>query len=133
MAFSNALEDRVLNFVFGKVYYSPFELVLGLSLANPLDDESGLDEPSVDDGYERVQTVLGVYPYSDWLYAAAGGVANRHTFTFPTATGDWGLIKYFVLFDALQMLIYGELNPHVNVTTGQKPRFNPTKLEIFLS
>lgn len=128
MAFSNVLEDIVLNFVFGKVYYSPFELALGLSLANPSDDGSGLVEPSFDDGYWQIP----VQP-SDWLDAVDGVVANRYTLTFPTATGDWGLIKYFVLVDIWQMFIYGELNPHVNVSAGQKPRFNPTKLEVFLS
>lgn len=127
MAFSNYLENIVLDFAFGKIWYSPQELLLGLSRADPGDDGSGLDEPSGSDGYQQVP----VHPV-DWIGAHEGMVANSQTVVFPTATGNWGLIKWFVLFDVVGVIIRGELSPHQQVDAGQKPRFNPTKLEIFM-
>jgi len=127
MSFSNYLEIIVLDCIFGKILYPPHELVLGLSRANPQDDESGLDEPSVADGYARVQTVP-----NDWYNTYQGMVYNQNSLDFPTATGDWGQIKYFVLFDASQMIIYGELDPFVSVSVGQKPRFNITRIQVTL-
>ena len=127
MSFSNSLENIVLDCCFGKIWYPPHELVVGLSRANPQDDESGLDEPSVVDGYARVLTVP-----DDWFNTYQGMVHNQNSFDFPTATGDWGQIKYFVLFDTLQMIIYGELDPFVSVSVGQKPRFNITRIQVTL-
>jgi len=79
-------------------------------------------------GYARVQTQA-----SDWLYAADGVLANASIFTFPTAIAPWGDITHFAIFDVIWMALYGPLSAPVTVGTGQKPRFNTTQLEIFLS
>lgn len=126
MALSNHFENVTLNFVFGKVLYlAPSAYTLGLSLADPGEDGSGLSEPSVETGYYRIP----VHPI-DWLNAVEGVVANSCDFTFPTATDNWGLIQYFALFDVETLLIRGELVPHAYVYTGQRPQFAFTKLEI---
>lgn len=127
MSFSTVLENIILDCCFGKIWYPPSNLWVGLSRANPQDDASGLDEPSVDDGYAQVLTVPG-----DWYNSYQGMVYNQNSIDFPTATGDWGQIKWFVLFDVSQMIIYGELDPFVSVSVGQKPRFNITRIQITL-
>lgn len=127
MAFSTGLANIILDCCFGKIWYPSHYLWVGLSRANPLDNGSGLNEPDAADGYARVQVALG-----DWFNTYQGIVYNENVFTFPTATGNWGLIKYFVLFDTLQMIIYGELDPYVNVNSGQKPRFNEMRIQVAL-
>lgn len=127
MAFSDYLENTVLDFTFGKLWYSPQELWVGFSLDDPLDSEAGLVEPDSVDGYARVLT----YPI-DWTDSVFGEVLNLTAITFPVATGDWGLIKYFALFDSLQMIIHQELDPHRTVLTGQQPKISPFMLCIAL-
>jgi len=127
MAFSDYLENVILNYVFGKIWYSPQELWVGLSLANPQDNALGLDEPSSDDGYSRVLT----HPV-DWASSTLGEVFNNQAIVFPTATSDWGEIMYFALFDAAQMVIYSELVPNESVSAGQRPRFSPFRLRVRL-
>lgn len=127
MAFSIWLANIVLDCSFGKIWYPPHELWIGLSRADPKADESGLDEPDGTGGYARVQTIP-----SDWLNTYQGLVHNKNVVTFPTATASWGQIKFFTLFDAWLMLLYGELDPYVSVSPGQKPRFNATRIQITL-
>lgn len=128
MALSDYFENIVLNFVFGKVPYVALDpYTLGLSLADPQEDGSGLSEPSGAAGYSRIT----VYPL-DWLNASDGVVANRCVFAFPTALDNWGLIQYFALLNVEELLIRGELDPHVQVYTGQRLRFAVAKLEILM-
>jgi len=150
MSFSNHLENITLDCIFGKIWYSPQILWLGLSRADPLDTGYGMDEPWWVDpgepegewkvyssgdpvppgnsGYMRVVCLI-----ADWISAYDGMVANAQALTFPTATKDWGLMTHFALFDEWWMILHGELSPQQQVNAGQRPRFNPTKLEIFLS
>lgn len=150
MGFSDYLENIVLDCICGKIWYSPQELWIGLSRADPLDTGYGLDEPwwvepgepgggwqvygsgepspPSNSGYARIL----VHP-TGWTASYDGAVANSYEFTFSTATKNWGTITHFAIFDALWMIVHGELSPHVSVSTGQRPRFNPVQLEIFLS
>lgn len=45
MSFSNHLVNIILDCIFGDLWYSPQDLWLGLSRADPLNDGSGLNEP----------------------------------------------------------------------------------------
>lgn len=138
MSFSNHLENILLDCIFGKIWYIPPKLWLGLNRADPLEDGSGITEasepyftlgpgPVFPTGYARVET----YP-TDWHYADDGTVVNSQALTFPTAINNWGECTHFMLFDAIWMILYGELSPALTIVTGQRARFNPTKLEIHL-
>lgn len=128
MAFTNYLENILLNTIFGKLLYFPASsLTMGLSLADPTDDESGLSEPGVVAGYWRIET----YP-SQWATAALGVVKNTAVLTFPTAVGSWGELKFFALFDYTAMVIYGELDNYINIGIGEQPRFNIGQVTILL-
>ena len=95
MSFSDYWENAVLDHLFGKAVYSPpAHIYVGLSLADPLDDGSGLSEPT-DASYARVET-----DPADWTASNGGVIENATDITFPVPTGDWGTVTHGCLFDA---------------------------------
>lgn len=128
-SFSNYLEDKILDHIFGKASYTSSTIYVGLSTAEPLDDGSGLAEPS-GNGYARVVTST-----SDWNVASTGTIDNVNTITFSEATGDWGTITHFVLFDAAtagNMLAYGALSQSKVINSGDTGKFDAGDLDVSL-
>jgi len=129
MSFANYLENKILDHITGKTSFTMPTCYVGLSTADPGEDASGLAEPS-DSGYARVTT-----SGSDWDAASGGAIANAAAITFPTATGSWGTITHFALFDATSdgnMLASGALTDSETVTTNQIARFAIGELDITL-
>lgn len=129
MSFSNYLEAKLLDHITGKTSYTKPTAYIALSTANPDEDNSGIAEP-VGNGYARVTT-----SDSDWDAASGGAVANAAAITFPTASGSWGTITHFAIFDADtdgNMLAYGALDSSEAITTDQTPRFSIGAFEITL-
>ncbi|MFQ6036438.1 MAG: hypothetical protein ACE5NM_11430 [Sedimentisphaerales bacterium] len=128
-SFSNYWEDKILDHIFGKASYTPATIYVGLSTADPLDDASGLAEPT-GNGYARVQTAE-----ADWNAASNGTVDNANDITFPEATGSWGSITHFALFDAAtagNMLAYGSLSVSKTINTADTAKFAAGDLVITL-
>ncbi len=128
--FSDYWEYKILNHIFGKGSYTPPTIYVALSTADPLDDVSGLAEPS-GNGYAR-------YPTSgnDWNAASGGAIANANEVTFPQATGNWGTISHFILFDAEaggNMLAYGQLNVPAEVNDGGTLKFAAGDINVTLN
>ena len=129
MSFANFWENEILDHVMGKGAYTPPTIYVGLSTADPLDDASGLAEPS-GGAYARVTTAAG-----DWNAAAAGVIDNANILTFPTATGSWGTVTHFALFDAASggnMLAHGALTASKAISSGDTPKFAAGDLEVTL-
>jgi hypothetical protein len=127
--FSNYWENKILDHVFGKGNYTPPTIYVALSTADPLDDASGLAEPS-GNGYARVQTSA-----SDWSQASGGSLNNAGDITFGTAAGSWGTITHFALFDAAadgNMLAHGALNQSKAIGGSNTARFEAGDLDISL-
>src|SRR4030043_1969614 len=105
--FSNYWENKILDHIFGKGSYTPPTMYVGLSTADPADEGAGWAEPS-GNSYARVQTSA-----SDWNTASKGYMDNAGDITFDQATGSWGTITHFALFDAAtagNMLAHGTLS-----------------------
>lgn len=116
-SFSDYWENEVLDHVFGKDDYVPPTIYVGLSAADPGDDGAGLSEPN-GYGYARVQTTE-----ADWNVAADGLVENVNAFEFGPATGNWGTMTHFALFDSAtggHLLAHGAL--------GQAKTFDSTDI-----
>ena len=128
--FSNYLELLILDLVFGAVAYTPpATLYAGLSTADPLDSGSGLAEP-VGNGYARVAVVNNA---TNWPAAAAGAKANGTVVTFAAATGAWGTITHFVIFDAAaagNIIISGALVTPQAIVAGNTPSFAVGDIDI---
>ena len=113
---ANYIEDKFLDHLVGKTSYAMPTAYVGLSTADPLDDASGLAEPS-GMNYAR-QSTLGV----NWNAASGGSISNLHQVNFPEASGDWGTITHFALFDAVSggnMLGHGTLTTSRHIESGE--------------
>ena len=115
--FGDFWELEILDHIFNKGAYAAPTIYVGLSTADPLDDNSGLAEPA-GNGYARVETAAG-----DWNAAAAGVTDNANDIAFPEATGSWGSVTHFGLFDALSG---GNLLAHGDLTTPRAIESNDT-------
>ena len=127
--FSDYWENKILDHIFSKGSYTPPTIYVGLSTADPTDSGSGLAEPS-GNGYARVQTSA-----SDWNSAANGSLDNAGNITFNQATGNWGTITHFALFDAAtagNMLAFGALSQSKSINESDTARFEAGDLNISL-
>jgi hypothetical protein len=127
-SFSNYLENKILDHVFKTASFSvPTNIYVALSTADPGESGGGIAEPS-GNGYAR--TIC-----NSWDAASGGATQNTNAVTFPTATGSWGTISHFALFDAAtggNMLAYGALTVSKTVTTGDTPKFNAGDIDVTL-
>jgi len=131
-SFSNFWENEVLDHLFMKGSYTmPTNLWIGLSTADPTDDNSGQAEPS-GGSYARVST-----DGDDWDAASGGATANAAAITFPENTASWGTVTHFCIWDAStagNMVAHGTLDAARDLSsTGITPRFAIGELDITLS
>jgi hypothetical protein len=127
--FADYWENEILDHVFGKGSYTPPTIHVALSTADPLDNASGLAEPT-GNGYARVQTSA-----SDWNAAYGGSLDNAADVTFPEATGNWGTVTHFALFDAASggnMLAHGALGQSKAIGSGDTAKFAAGDLDVGL-
>lgn len=101
MSFTNYLEHRVLDHLFGAQTYTPSgTLYVGLSTTAPSEDGTGFSEPPSASGYARASVTNNK---TNWSTAAqtstSGEVYNLTTITFPTSSGNWGTVTHFGIFD----------------------------------
>jgi len=130
-SFSDFWEDTVLNHIFrkGTEYTPPANIFVALSTTDPTDSGGDVTEPGVFN-YARVQTAP-----SDWSTATLGFVNNVNSIVFPVASGAWGTIIAFALYDAStggNMLAYGMLNSDKIVGDTDTVQFNAESLTVSL-
>lgn len=120
-SFSDYFELEILDHIFMKGSWAmPSNLWVGLSTADPLDTGAGLAEPS-GNGYARVSTAGAT-----WNVAASGSTSNATDITFPEASGSWGTISHFAIFDAAtagNMLAHGDLTASKAIDSGDTAKF----------
>lgn len=128
-SFSDYLENKLLDHIVGKTAFTMPTVYVGVSTADPLDDDSGLAEPS-GNNYARVATAGG-----DWNAASGGATSNANAITFPQASGSWGTVSHFALFDAAaagNILAHGSLDESKVVGNGDTLSFAAGDLDITL-
>jgi hypothetical protein len=132
-SFSDYLELELLDHVFMKGSWTmPTNLYIALSTTDPTDSGGSIAEPS-GNGYARVSTAG-----TDWNVAAAGATSNANDITFPEATGSWGTISHFAIFDAStagNMIAHGDLTASKAIDNGDTAKFaggTPGDLQVSL-
>jgi hypothetical protein len=128
-SFSDYWENEILDHLFGKGSYAPPTICLGLSTTDPGDNGAGLSEPS-GNGYARVATSA-----ADWNPASGGSLDNANTIEFAEATGNWGTVTHFGLFDAASggnVLAHGTLSLSKTISNGDTARFVAGALDVSL-
>lgn len=107
MSLTNIAENEVLNAMLGDgatLYGSSQQLAL--STADPGEDGTGLVEPA-SGGYARVSIDNNG---TNWAASTSGVKANAATISFPAATGPWGVISHWALYDGGVMKHYGVID-----------------------
>ena len=128
-SFADYWENEILDHLFGKGSYTPPTIYVGLSTADPADDATGLAEPS-GNSYVRASTTG-----ADWNVASGGTLDNANDITFPEASGSWGTITHFALFDAASggnILAHGSLSVSKSIGSGDTAKFAAGDLDVSL-
>lgn len=123
-AMSNYLELEILDHVLGTgAYTHPSTVYLGLSVASMAEDASGTELSG--SAYARQSMAFAA--------ASSGSAATNATITFPTATGSWGTVAYWSIWDASSsgnMLIHGAFTASKAIGTGDILRVNSGDLTV---
>ena len=111
-AMSNYLENALINATLrNTTYTSPATVYVGLFTTDPLDDGSGTEVSG--SSYARQAATFA---------APSNGVSSTNAdIQFPQATGNWGTVTHFAIFDALttgNMLYHGALTASKTIETG---------------
>jgi hypothetical protein len=125
VSFSNYLENKVLDHVFGGVAYTaPATLYVGLFTSSPGETGSGTE---VSGGSYARQTIA---------FTVTGSQAsNTAAVEFPTATASWGTITFAAIYDALSggnLLAYGALTTSKTIDNGDVFRIPTGDFDINL-
>lgn len=125
MSFSNYLENKVLDHVFGGVAYTaPATLYVGLFTTDPGEAGTGTE---VSGGSYARQTIA---------FTVTGNQAsNTAAVEFPTATASWGTITYAAIYDALSggnLLASGALTTSKTIDSGDVFRIPAGDFDINL-
>ena len=127
--FSDYLEDKVLDHVFGgNAYTAPATLYVALYTVAPTDTGGGTE---VTGGSYARQT--GAFTVSGTNPTQA---SNSSAIEYPTATGNYGTVVAVGIFDASSsgnLLAYANLTASKVVSTGDVFRFNTGDLDITLA
>lgn len=136
MSFSDYLEDKVLNHVFGgTAYTAPATLYVGVFTSAASDTGPGTEVSG--NGYARQSVAFTVSGTSPTTASSSAAVE------FPEATGSWGTVTYAGVFDAVSggnMLAWAELTDPADfvtalpkaITTGDILRISAGNLKVTL-
>lgn len=123
-AMSDYLENKVLDHVLGTTSYTmPATVYIGLSTGSFADDNSGTELTG--NGYARQSIAFDA--------AASGTTDNTSNVDFPAATGSWGTVSHYGLFDASSggnLLIHGAFTVSKTVASGDILRIAAGELDI---
>lgn len=123
-AMSDYLENEILDHILGTgAYTMPTAVYVGLSTGSFNDDNSGTELSG--SGYARQSIAFNA--------AASGTADNSGAVDFPAATGSWGTVSHFGLFDAStsgNLLIHGALTASKFVDTGDILRIAAGDMDI---
>ncbi len=127
--FSDYLEDKVLEHVFGgNAYSAPSTLYVALYTVAPTDTGGGTEVSG--GAYVRKASTFNVSGTNPTTASNAGAVE------YPTATANYGTVVAVGIFDALSsgnLLAYANLTTSKVVSTGDVFRFNTGDLDVTLA
>ena len=112
MSASNYLELNILDHSLGTTEFTkPSNVYLGLSTESIADDGSGTELSG--SSYAR-QAIT-------FASASSGSVSSNATVTFPTATGSWGTVSHWGIWDASSsgnLLYHGSFAASKSIASG---------------
>lgn len=137
MGYGNFMKKQVLDHTFGcgTRNYTPDTIIyVGVSRSAPLDDLSGLNEPS-DTAYVRVPTDQ---TYWDPANAVDGTTQNAIQILFSDATDDWGTLSDTILMksptgtNVSDLIMWGPMIATKYIAAGEALRFKVSDIDVSL-
>lgn len=126
---SDTYANNLLDVAFGKSASSwPSVVYIGLSTTTPTNTGTNVTEPT-GNGYARVAVPNDA---THWPAASSRAKANGGPVTFTAATGSWGTITHFVMYDAASsgnFLAWGAVTS-TPITTNDQASFATGQITI---
>ena len=123
-AMSNYLENEILDHILGTGSYTmPSAVYIGLSTGAFGDGNTGTELTG--SGYARVAATFNA--------AASGTADNASAIQFAAATGSWGSVSHFGVFDAASsgnLLIHGAFSAAKTIASGDILKIDAGDLDI---
>lgn len=123
-AMSNLLENEILDHILSVGSYTmPSAVYLGLSVASMGEAADGTELSG--SGYARQAVTFSA--------ASSGTTSNTGAVTFPTATGSWGSVGFWSIWDAASsgnMLLHGSFTSAKTIASGDVLRVSAGDLDI---
>jgi|GEM_PF-606381 len=133
---TNAQKARLLDHYYGGTELEPpAKLFIGLSLTEPTATGSNFTEPSGSDGYERVEVDNDTVTWQNATINDPSVKKNDIPIEFPEATGDWGEIKYWGIFEQQTegtCVDWAKLSVSKIISDGDAARFKKGELRTIL-
>lgn len=127
MSFSNYLETKVLDHVFGgTAYTAPSTLYLALHTASPAEDGSGTEVSTSGTAYARATVTFTT---------SGNTTSNTAAVEYSTATANFGTVSHVGVWDAStggNLLCYAALTSSKTIETGDVFRVPAGDLDISL-
>ena len=135
-SFSDDLEDKLLDHVFGGSDYTRLATVYVGLWTSALNDASHGTTPGEVSGVSYARVAVTNNP-TNWPAASGGAKANGTAITFPTAGGSWGTVTYFAILSsssgAGDILGWGQLTASKAIGNGDTASFAIGDLDITLN
>lgn len=129
--FSDYLENKLLDHAFGGGDFTrPATVYLALFTAAPSDAGGGTEVSG--NAYARVAVTNNA---TNFPAASGGAKANGTAITFPQATGSWGTVTHFGIFDAASagnLLGWNALTASKTIDAGDTPSYAVGSLSLTL-
>jgi len=126
-AMSDFLENALINATLrNTTYTSPAVVYVGLFTTDPTDADVGTEVTG--GSYAREAASFGA--------PSNGSSTTDADITFPTATGDWGTVTHFGIYDAAttgNLLYHGVLNNSKTIQTGDILKIEAANLTVTLA
>ena len=123
-ALSDYAENKVLDVLGANATFTaPSNVYLGLSTGSLGDDDSGTELTG--NNYSRVSVSFGA--------AASGTMSNDAAIEFAAATGSWGSVSHWGLYDASSagnLLVHGSFTAAKTIASGDVLKIATGDLDI---
>lgn len=119
MSKSDYLENKINDHIVGKTSYTMPTAYVALFTAAPSDSGGGTE---VSGGSYARKSTAG----ADWNASSGGSISNANAITFVTATGSWGTVTHFGVFDASSagnLLFWAALTTSKTISNGDTASF----------
>jgi hypothetical protein len=130
-ALSDYAEKKLADHLFGAVTFTPpATLYYALFTSAPSDSGGGTQVSGGSYARSAVANNTTSFP---GCHATTGVTLNGVSIQFPTATGNWGTVTHWGIFDAEtggNLLAWGALTTPRAIVSGDTPRFNASAFSV---